>query len=74
MFENAVKILPGYKYFKGSQVFVVVKGDNMSRNRLPFLRPENEKVNMFSLLGKLFGQDLTKISLPVILGEPLSTL
>lgn len=29
---------------------------------------------MFALLGKLFGQDLTKTSLPVILGEPLSTL
>lgn len=29
---------------------------------------------MWSLLGKLFGQDLTKVSLPVILSEPLSSL
>lgn len=29
---------------------------------------------MWNLVGKLFGQDLTKISLPVILSEPISSL
>ena len=60
--------------FKGSQVFVSVDMDNLSRAQLPYLRPENESINMWSILGKLVGQDLTKVSLPVILGEPLGTL
>ena len=38
------------------------------------MRPENEKVSVWALIGKFVGQDLTKISLPVILSEPLSTL
>jgi len=58
----------------GSRSFIVLEGANRSRKQLPFLRPENESINMLSLLGKLFGQDLTKISLPVILSEPLSSL
>jgi hypothetical protein len=58
----------------GSKVFVTVKGDNPSRRKLPFFRPEGEVVPMWTLLGKFMGQDLTKISLPVILSEPLSTL
>jgi len=41
---------------------------------LPFLRPENETVPIWTLIGKFVGQDLTKISLPVILSEPLSIL
>jgi len=52
----------------------VTKGPNASRRKLPFLRPENEKISVWSLVGKFVGQDLTKISLPVILSEPLSTL
>jgi hypothetical protein len=38
------------------------------------LRPENEVIGIWSLISKFIGQDLTKISLPVILSEPLSTL
>ena len=63
-----------YKNFMGSEAFVVIKPNNLSRKKLPYLRPPNEKINMWSVLGKLFGQDLTKISLPVIISEPLSTL
>jgi len=58
----------------GSASFVKVKLNNFSRDRLPFLRPENEVIGIWSLISKFIGQDLTKISLPVILSEPLSTL
>ena len=63
-----------YKNFMGSKAFTNIKLGSLSRSFLPYLRPENEKLNMWSLLGKLFGQDLTKVSLPVILSEPLSSL
>ena len=62
-----------FKNFMGSKAFTVIQGGNMSRNKLPFLRPPNEIVPMWTILGKFVGQDLTKISLPVILSEPLST-
>jgi len=52
----------------------VVKGPDASRKKLPFLRPTDEKISVWALVGKFVGQDLTKISLPVILSEPLSTL
>jgi oxysterol-binding protein 1 len=58
----------------GSRAFLKVTGDNPSRKKLPFLRQAGEKVPIWSLMGKFIGQDLTKISLPVILSEPLSTL
>ena len=58
----------------GSAAFVKVKLDNCSRDKLPFLRPENEVIGIWSLISKFIGQDLTKIYLPVILSEPLSTL
>lgn len=38
------------------------------------MRPENETINYWSLIGKFAGQDLTRISLPVILNEPMSLL
>ena len=41
---------------------------------MPYLRPEGEKIDLWSLIGKFVGQDITKISLPVILSEPLTTL
>lgn len=65
---------PRYRNFKGSQVFVDVSPNNASRRKLPFLRPENEKINYWKLIGKFVGQDLTKISLPVELNEPMSLL
>jgi hypothetical protein len=41
---------------------------------LPFLRPENETIPIWSIIGKFVGQDLTKISMPVIISEPLTLL
>jgi len=41
--------------FKGSRALVVINGQHSSRVKLPFLRPENEVINMWNLLGKLFG-------------------
>jgi hypothetical protein len=58
----------------GSRAYVTVGGENASRKALPYFRAENEAIPIWSLLGKFIGQDLTKISLPVILSEPLSTL
>lgn len=62
-----------FKNFMGSRAFTVVRGNQPSRTKLPFLRPPNETVPIWSLISKFVGQDLTKISLPVILSEPLST-
>ena len=62
------------KNFKGTLAFTNHKGPNASRKKLPFLRDANEVVSVWALIGKFVGQDLTKISLPVILSEPLSTL
>jgi hypothetical protein len=45
----------GFPKFKGSKAVMVVKGPNVSRTALPFLRPEKESLNMLSLLGKLVG-------------------
>jgi hypothetical protein len=44
-----------------------------SRPCLPFLRPD-EPVPFFKIIKNLIGQDLTKVSLPVILNEPLCAL
>jgi hypothetical protein len=63
-----------FKNFMGSKAFVSVTGENPSRKVLPFLRPKGEVIPLWMLIGKFVGQDLTKISLPVILCEPLSTL
>ena len=63
-----------FSNFNGTRAFVVIKGDNPSRKQIPFLRPEGEVIPLWTLLSKFVGQDLTKISLPVILSEPLSTL
>jgi hypothetical protein len=44
-----------YKNFMGSRAFTSIKTGCLSRNQLPYLRPENETLNMWSLVGKLFG-------------------
>jgi hypothetical protein len=46
---------PNFKHFKGSESFVTIDGENSSRTQLPFLRPANEKINMWHLFSKLFG-------------------
>ena len=60
--------------FKGSLAYVSIQKDSLSRPSLPFFRDENEKLDMLKVLFKLIGQDITKVSLPVILSEPLTIL
>mmetsp|Transcript_18858 Transcript_18858/g.32230 ORF Transcript_18858/g.32230 Transcript_18858/m.32230 type:complete len:163 (-) Transcript_18858:152-640(-) len=45
-----------------------------SRTQLPHLLPENFSVPIWKIIGKFVTQDLTRVSLPVILNEPLNTL
>jgi hypothetical protein len=42
------------------------------RTTLPYLRPPNTKFSIFQLLKDLIGKDLTKVSMPVYLNEPMS--
>jgi hypothetical protein len=58
-----------FKTFLGSKVFLFPN----SRVRLPFFRPD-EPVPWGKVLRSLIGQDLSRISLPVILNEPQSML
>ena len=44
------------------------------RHTLPVPKTETEGVNLWNLLCKNIGKDLSKISMPVTLNEPLSTL
>jgi len=44
------------------------------RRTLPVPKTETEGVNLWNLLRKNIGKDLSKISMPVTLNEPLSTL
>ena len=44
------------------------------RRVLPVPKTDTEGVNLFNLLRKNIGKDLSKISMPVTLNEPLSTL
>jgi len=44
------------------------------RRELPVPKTETEGVNLWNLLCKNIGKDLSKISMPVTLNEPLSTL
>ena len=44
------------------------------RSRLPAPRPETGDFSLWGLLRKNIGKDLSKISMPVSLNEPLSML
>ena len=44
------------------------------RGRLPMPRPDMGDISLWSLLCKNIGKDLSKISMPVTLNEPLNTL
>ena len=41
---------------------------------LPFLRPLDEKISLLGIMKDMIGKDMTKISMPIILNEPLGTL
>ena len=60
-------------------IFQEVVGDRAQwdtgrRRELPVIKTETEGVNLWNLLCKNIGKDLSKISMPVTLNEPLSTL
>lgn len=55
--------------FKNSTVFV----NKNSRLQLPCLRPD-EPVPVFEIIKKIWGKDITKISLPVDMNEPMSAM
>lgn len=44
------------------------------RDKLPCPRPNTEGVSLWSLLRKNIGIDLSRVSMPVALNEPLSML
>lgn len=44
------------------------------RTKLPVPKPEVGDVNLWTLLRRNIGKDLSKISMPVTLNEPLNTL
>ena len=51
-----------------------VKFSDNIRENLPYILPIGYKVPMWKILSKFVGQDMTKISMPVILNEPLDTM
>lgn len=44
------------------------------RQKLPAIKPDTTGLNLWNLLCKNIGKDLSKISMPVTLNEPLSVL
>lgn len=61
--------VPLKRHFLGSEAFC----DKNSRTQLPFLTPD-VPAPFWKVLKKFVGQDLTRVSLPVILNEPLTAL
>ncbi len=61
------KINNNNNYFLGNLILV----NEESRKELPF-KIEDQPVPFFKIIKKFIGQDFTRISLPVILNEPLS--
>ena len=53
---------------------LLAQGDTGRRRELPMIKTKVEGVNVWNLLCKNVGKDLSKISMPVTLNEPLSTL
>ena len=56
--------------FDGTKTFI----DDKCRKCLPYLLPPNYTVPIWKILGKFIQNDLSKVSLPVALCEPLGTL
>lgn len=55
--------------FLGSQILTEFD----SRTQLPFLRPD-EPFPIWQIIKKCIGQDIMRVSMPVIINEPLSAL
>ena len=67
--DNVEEQLKGDQEFLGQKVFV----DINSRTELPILK-KDEPVPLWEILKKVIGKDMTKVSLPVSMNEPLSGL
>lgn len=65
MFANTVAV---------TEDVVVVKNMTGHRDKLPCPRPNTEGLSLWSLLRKNIGIDLSRVSMPVALNEPLSML
>lgn len=64
------------KLVETNQTFVAfpVKDTRPYREQLPVLRDPNVKINIWGILKDNIGKDLSKITMPVYLNEPLSLL
>lgn len=64
------------KLVKTNEVFIAypVKDSRPTRDQLPILRDPNVKINIWGILKDNIGKDLSKITMPVYLNEPLSLL
>ena len=51
-----------------------VKFADNNRENLPYLLPIGHNVPIWKIIGKFVTQDMSKVSMPVILNEPLNTL
>ena len=58
------------KKFRGSTIFV---DENNYRSELPIKKPD-EPFPIWKIIKQFIGKDLTKVSMPVIMNEPLSGL
>eukprot|EP00177_Eucheuma_denticulatum_P006653 GFKZ01012110.1.p1 GENE.GFKZ01012110.1~~GFKZ01012110.1.p1 ORF type:complete len:821 (+),score=130.85 GFKZ01012110.1:496-2958(+) len=53
---------------------IISKGFKGRRTRLPNISGKKETLNVFSILKDAVGKDLSKISIPIVLNEPISFL
>lgn len=67
--SNQIPNQPQYHYFLGSRIFVFPE----SRTKLPFQTPD-QPFPILKVLKNLIGQELSKVSLPVGMNEPLCAL
>lgn len=70
MIQKSEPMQPVYDGFNGHQLITRPE----SRTQLPYLLPPNHSVPVWKIIGKFVQQDLSKVSLPVILCEPLNIL
>mmetsp|Transcript_6883 Transcript_6883/g.6179 ORF Transcript_6883/g.6179 Transcript_6883/m.6179 type:complete len:93 (-) Transcript_6883:1181-1459(-) len=63
------------KLLSDNAVFIKYPLENKKhRDNLPCLIDPEKKINVWSIISKMVGKDMTKLAVPVILNEPLSML
>ncbi|ESP01675.1 hypothetical protein LOTGIDRAFT_139282, partial [Lottia gigantea] len=63
-----------FKKFMSEDVMLSSTFPTGRRSKLPVPKPDSGDISLWNLLYKNIGKDLTKISMPVTLNEPLSSL